>query len=112
MLDMSMAYQNTIFCYTAQKFKIPDAVATGPKTAAEIASATQTKDISRVERLMFAMAAHGIFKLSTPTADGTPRFVNSPMSAVLRSDHPNSMRGMLGSVKSVVVCTPYSSCVA
>lgn len=96
MLEMSMAYQNTLLAYTAQKFKIPDSLATGPKSAAEIAAFTQTKDVSRVERLLFAMAANGIFKLGAPAVDGTPLFVNSPMSAVLRSDHPNSMSGMLG----------------
>ena len=45
---------------------------------------------------MHAMAANGIFKLGSPNSDGTPRFINSALSAVLRVDHPNSMRAMLG----------------
>lgn len=96
MLDMAMAYHTSILAYTAQKFSIPDIVATGPKTAAEIAVAMHTKDSTRVERLMHAMAANGIFKLGSPNSDGMPRFINSALSAVLRVDHPNSMRAMLG----------------
>jgi hypothetical protein len=81
------------------KLYIPDIVATGPKTAAEIAVATKTADSARIERLMYAMAANGLFKLGSPSSDGTPRFVNSALSAVLRVDHPNSMRGMIGCVR-------------
>ncbi len=86
------------------KLNIADIVATGPKTAAEIAVATKTTDSTRIERLMYAMAANGLFKLGSPSSDGTPRFVNSALSAVLRVDHPNSMRGMIGCVCLNFIC--------
>lgn len=48
-------------------------------TSAEIAAAAKTEE-SIVERLMFACAANGIFKLTKPAADGSPRFINTALS--------------------------------
>lgn len=80
-----------------QKFTIPDFLATGPKTVAEIAAHMQTKDVQRVERLMYALAADGMTQLEKNSPDPkAPRFVNSALSATLRTDHPNSMRGFVG----------------
>jgi hypothetical protein len=56
----------------------------------------QTKDVGRVERIMYAMASEGMTKLLLGAKSDTPRFVNTALSAVLRTDHPNSMRGMVG----------------
>ena len=74
----------------AQSCAYPTFLAEGPKTVEEIASHTGTSDSSRVMRLMYALAANGLAQL---TAANT--FSNSPLSSVLRSDHPNSMRGMV-----------------
>lgn len=95
MLDMAMGYHTTILVYTAQKYKIPDLLTDGPMTAAAIASKINSEG-PYVERFMFACAAHGVFKLGTPADNTSPRFVNTALSAVLRSDHPNSMRAMVG----------------
>jgi hypothetical protein len=95
MLDLAYAYQTSVFVQFAQSFKIPDFLATGPKTVQEIMEYMETKDVLRVERLLYAMAADGITQLDK-TSTASPRFVNTALSATLRSDHPNSIRGMVG----------------
>ena len=66
-------------------------------SAAEIAEAISS-DASYVERLMYACASIGVFKLGVSAQDGEPpRFVNTRLSAVLRESHPNSMRALVGS---------------
>ena len=90
MLEMSMAYHQTILVHIAQKFKIPDLLASGPLSAAEVAAKIGSDPVY-VERIMYACAANGVFKLVAG-----PRFVNTALSAVLRVDHPNSVRGMVG----------------
>jgi hypothetical protein len=86
--------------HICEKFTIPDYLASGnrPKTIAEIAQHMQMTDLEEhVERLMHALAAEGMTKLDKKSPDeNAPRFVNSALSATLRSDHPNSMRGMVG----------------
>mmetsp|Transcript_14777 Transcript_14777/g.34816 ORF Transcript_14777/g.34816 Transcript_14777/m.34816 type:complete len:221 (+) Transcript_14777:384-1046(+) len=91
---MAMGYHKTVLVHVAQKFNIPDELANGPMTSAEIAAAVKS-EASIVERLMFACAANGVFKLTKPAADGSPRFVNTALSAVLRKDHPNSQWAMV-----------------
>lgn len=90
MLEMSMAYHQTILVHIAQKFKIPDLLASGPLSAAEVAAKIGSDPVY-VERIMYACAANGVFKLVAG-----PRFVNTALSAVLRVDHPNSVRGLVG----------------
>ena len=78
------------------EFKIPDLLANGPLSAAEIAAKIGSEGMY-VERVMFACAANGIFKLAkSEPGVKEPRFVNTALSAVLREDHPNSMRAMVG----------------
>lgn len=105
MLDYATAYQRTMLAYTCQYYRIPDFLATGPKTVSKIAEYMETKNVIRVERLMFALAAEGLTQLDPSMKqkkenkkgqDNEPRFVNTALSATLRSDHPNSMRGFVG----------------
>ena len=99
MLDMAMGFHHTALVQLAQKFKIADALAGGPLSAAEISATIGAPSDARtklVERVMFACAANGVFKLEPPAGDKAPRFVNTALSAVLRRDHPNSMAGMVG----------------
>jgi hypothetical protein len=98
MIDMAFAYHTTILAHICQKFTIPDFLATGPKTVEEIAHHMKHKGGKEdVERLMYALAADGMTKLDKNSPDpSAPRFVNSALSAVLRSDHPNSCRGFVG----------------
>jgi hypothetical protein len=118
--NMIFGYHTTILIQVAQKLDIPDKLgagnccprlnceihrtdiahidlpfAAGPMSAAEIAAAVKS-EVSIVERLLYACAANGLFQLTFPAGDGTPRFVNSAKSAVLRKDHPNSQWAMAG----------------
>ena len=95
MLTMAMAYHQTVLVHLAQKMEIPDLLAGGPRTAAAVAAAVRS-EASIVERLLYACAANGVFQLGPAAADGTPQFVNTALSAVLRKDHPNSLKALVG----------------
>lgn len=96
MFDISMMFHTTMLAYVCQKFDIPDFLASGPKTVEEIAEFMQTKDTSRVERLMYALASEGMTTLDKKSPDPNhPRFVNTPLSATLRTDHPPSVKYMI-----------------
>ncbi|REJ75240.1 MAG: methyltransferase [Acidobacteria bacterium] len=73
----------------AARLKIADILAGGPKSVEEIAKEASAHAPS-VYRLMRALAKAGVF-----VRDGENRFLNTPLSEFLRSDHPDSMRGMV-----------------
>ncbi|NEA58547.1 methyltransferase [Streptomyces sp. SID13666] len=80
-------------CYTAAVLGISDVLAEGPKAAAEIAAECNAHP-DGVHRILRALASVGIFE-----QDEQDRFSLTPVSALLRSDVPNSMRNsaiMLG----------------
>ena len=91
--EFGFSHHKIAFAYVIQKYKIADFVGDGkgPKTVDEIAQFTKSKNIAYVERLMYACASQGMFKLVDEK-----KFVNTGLSAVLRRDHPNSMAGMIG----------------
>ena len=91
--DFGFAHHKIVLAYIIQKYKIAEFVGdgNGPKTVEEIAQFTKTRNIDHVERLMYACASQGMFKLVDEK-----KFVNNVLSAVLRRDHPNSMAGMIG----------------
>lgn len=95
MLDMAMGYHSTQLVHVAQKFHIADLLAAGPMSPEEIASSIGS-DADIVERIMYACAAQGVFKLAPVEEGKGRRFINTALSAVLRVDHPNSLRGMVG----------------
>jgi hypothetical protein len=72
--------------HTAVKFRIPDLLKSGPKTAAELAAACGAHEPT-LERLMRALTSIEMF-LRTPEG----RYSNSPLTEVLRTDHPQSLR--------------------
>lgn len=71
---------------TAAKLRIPDLLASGPKTAAELASECGAHALS-LERVMRALATLEMFAIAP---DG--RFSNTPLTEALRTDHPQSQR--------------------
>lgn len=73
----------------AAKLRVADILADGPKTVDEIASEADAHGPS-VFRLMRALAKAGIF-----VRDEEGRWSNTVLSEFLRSDHPDSMRGMV-----------------
>jgi hypothetical protein len=72
--------------HAAVKLRIPDLLAGGPKTIAELASECGAHPPT-LERLLRALSTVEMF---APTDDG--RFRNTPLTEVLRSDHPQSQR--------------------
>ncbi len=74
---------------TAARLGIPDRLAHGPRTAAEVAAAIGA-DASSVHRLMRGIATVGVL---TPEPGG--RFALTPLGESLRSDVPGSMRSLI-----------------
>ena len=72
--------------YVFAKLGIPDLLASGPKTAEEIAADTKMHAPS-LYRLLRALATTGFV---TATADG--RFAQTPVSEILATDAPGSLR--------------------
>ncbi len=77
--------------HAAIKFRIPDLLSSGPKTVSELACSCDVHEPT-LERLLRALTTIEMF---VKTPDG--RYGNSPLTEVLRSDHPLSLRseGML-----------------
>jgi Dimerisation domain/O-methyltransferase domain len=73
--------------YTAAKLRIPDLLASGPKTVAELASESGAHAPS-LEHLLRALSTLDMF---TATPEG--RYRNTPVAELLRTDHPQSQRG-------------------
>jgi O-methyltransferase domain/Dimerisation domain len=72
--------------HAAANLRIPNLLASGPKTAEELASECGAH-APTLERLLRALATLEMFAL---TPDG--RFRNTPLTEVLRTDHPQSRR--------------------
>ena len=72
--------------YAATKLRIPDLLAAGPKSVAVLASDCAAHPPT-LERLLRALASIEMFALEP---DG--RFCNTPLTEVLRADHPKSQR--------------------
>jgi SAM-dependent methyltransferase len=73
--------------HAAARLGLADLVAKAPATAAELALATKTHAPS-LARLLGYLASLGVF-----AEDATGRYVQTPLSDTLRSDHPQSVRG-------------------
>ena len=72
----------------AAKLRVADTLAAGPKAVAELAEKTGTHAPS-LYRLLRALASVGVF-----AEDAEGRFCQTPLSEVLRSDVPGSMRAV------------------
>jgi SAM-dependent methyltransferase len=72
--------------HVAAKLRIPDLLASGPKTIAELASDSGAHPPT-LERLLRALSTLEIF---ARTPDG--RFRSTPLTEMLRTDHPQSQR--------------------
>jgi len=103
-LEKSFGFHQTAYLYVLSKYGIPDFLASGPKSVAQIADhmleresgTAASVDSARVERFLYAAAAWDLLTL-LPSSGALPVFGNSALSAVLRADHPNSMAGFVGS---------------
>lgn len=87
--QMGMGFIVSQATSVAARLYIADHLATGAKTIEELAAATETHEPS-LFRLMRALTSVGVFQ-----KDMDDRYSNTPVSELLRSDHPESMRGII-----------------
>ncbi len=87
--QMAMSFIVSQAMSVAAKLYIADHLKDGAKTVAELAEITQTK-VPSLYRLMRALSSAGVFQ-----KDADERFSNTPLSEFLRSDHPESLRGLV-----------------
>jgi SAM-dependent methyltransferase len=73
-------------CYAVAALGVADVLADGPKTSAEMATACEA-DPHALHRIMLALASAGLFE-----QDGEDTFALTPVTDLLRTDAPNSMR--------------------
>lgn len=71
--------------HAAVKFRIPDLLKSGPKTASELALACDAHEPT-LDRLLRALTSIEMF-YRTPEG----RYCNSPQTEILRTDHPQSL---------------------
>lgn len=86
---MIHGYRLTQALYVAASLGVADLLGDGPKTADELAAATGANS-DALHRVLRALASVGVF---AETNEG--RFTLTPMAALLRQDHPASLRGMI-----------------
>lgn len=89
LMQMSMGYTTTSLLRAAAQLRLADHIATGPKTAADIAKLTNTHAPS-LHRLLRTLAGIGIF-----TEDASHRFSLTPLSEPLRTEVPGSVRNAI-----------------
>jgi hypothetical protein len=87
MMQMAMGFIVSQAISVAAKLYLADHLNKGAKTLSELAEITETHEPS-LYRLLRALTSVGVFRRD---ADG--RYANSPLSEVLRSDVPESIRG-------------------
>lgn len=96
-LDHSSSWQMTRFIWgviptqaiaVAAKLGIADLAADEPRSADELARMTNA-DVSALRRLLRTLTSLAIF-----AEDSAGRFVNTPLSETLRTDHPESVRAL------------------
>ncbi|MBI1762612.1 MAG: methyltransferase [Acidobacteria bacterium] len=86
MMQMIFNFWTTRALYAAAKLGLADLVKDGPQTAAQLAAATGTHAPS-LYRLLRALASVGVF-----AEDEQGRFAQTPLSDMLRTDAPVSLR--------------------
>ncbi|WP_439620450.1 methyltransferase [Gemmata sp.] len=98
-LLMQMAFGKAVTqaLSVAARFKIADQLVDGPKTAAELATATGLH-AGHLYRVLRALAGMGVF-----AGDEAARFSLTPMGNLLRTDVPGSVRPI-----ATYVCDPWS----
>ena len=87
LLQMTFAFAVSRSISVAAEFRFADHLVDGPKTAAELAQLTGA-DSRSIYRVLRALAGAGVF-----SEDSAGRFSLTEISQLLRSDHPQSLRG-------------------
>ena len=87
MFQMIFGFTVSQIVHTAALYSLPEHLAQGPATPAEIAEA-ESLNVDAIFRLMRACASIGLL-----TYDGHSKFAATPLLNTLHKDDPNSMRG-------------------
>lgn len=87
MMQMTMGFIVSQGISVAAKLYLADHLSGGAKTLPELTELTKTHEPS-LYRLLRALTSVGVFQ-----KDAGGSYENSPLSEVLRSDHPQSLRG-------------------
>src|SRR5438128_8688755 len=85
LMEVSMGFTLPRSLHVVAELGIADALQDEPRSAEELAAAAATH-AGALNRILRLLSAHGIFQ----RRDG--RYVHTPASRLLRSDHPQSMR--------------------
>jgi len=88
LLEQTLSFWYTQAIYVAAKVNVADHLRDGPRSIAELATATGTHAPS-LYRLMRALASIGVF-----AEDKSGRFALTPMAEALRTDAPHSIRAI------------------
>jgi len=89
LFQLALGYIPAMSINVIAKLSVADQLAGGPKTVAEIAGVCKGK-ADALYRLMRAVATVGVFRETDPG-----RFEQTPMSDLLRTDHPQSIRDFM-----------------
>src|SRR5262245_4557934 len=87
-LQVATGYMASSSLYAALSLNVPDHLASGPKTAAELAKATGANE-GALYRVLRLLASLGIFEEVAPK-----KFALNASAELLKKDAPGSMRGM------------------
>ncbi len=85
-LSRMLAYDLTQMIHVVVKLGVPDVLATGPRSVDELAVTVKAHARS-LHRVLRALASQGVF-----AEEATGRFALTPVSELLRSDAPASLR--------------------
>jgi len=88
LLEQTLSFWHTQAIYVAAKLAVADHLRDGPRSIAELATATGTHAPS-LYRLMRALASIGVF-----AEDKSGRFALTPMAGALLTDAPHSIRAI------------------
>ncbi len=102
MMDMLFGFALSRSISVAAQFGLADQLKDGPKSADELAAATGLHARS-LYRMMRALAGAGVF-----AEDGERRFSLTPLSDVLRSDAPESLRAFASFIANDVNFTTWA----
>jgi O-methyltransferase domain/Dimerisation domain len=89
LLQMIMGYRRTQVVNVAARLRLADELADGPRTAADLATATGT-DLTSLRRLLRALACVGVVEEQEPD-----RFALTDVGRPLREDVEGSMRNLV-----------------
>jgi O-methyltransferase domain/Dimerisation domain len=102
LMQMSLGYAVPFLLRAAAQLCLADHLADGPRTADQLAAATNA-NASALYRLLRTLASIGLF-----SEDSAHRFSNTPLAEPLRSNIPGSVRTSVLSITGDIFITPWS----